>query len=153
MIFAADVGYASDVPSKEKAPTELIACAACGLDHVEHNASGFITMTDYSVPAAPASSSNEFFETHELIAQAEPPDTSERTTLDKVDDVAESIGNVTGVDTVNSLDEVVGKGTYYFENAPTRGSPVGEWIAYIVGVIGFIIGLYFFVRSKWFSDK
>lgn len=55
------------------------------------------------------------------------------------------------IDTVNSIDEIVDKGTYYVKTIPKNGSPK-DWISWIFGVIGLVIGAIFYFKHR-FSKK
>jgi len=55
------------------------------------------------------------------------------------------------VDTVESLDEIETKGTYYIQNIPDKGSSVSTWISYGIGVLGFLFGVVVYIRQKYLS--
>lgn len=55
------------------------------------------------------------------------------------------------IDTVNSLDEISDKGIYYVNSVPDKGSPLSVWVSYIVGIVGFLFGVFFFLKQKYWS--
>lgn len=53
------------------------------------------------------------------------------------------------IDTVNSIEEIVTKGSYYINNPPDKGSPWQSYLAYVLGIIGLAFGSFqYFNKSK-----
>lgn len=89
---------------------------------------------------------------HAYIEPAEPV-TVEASTQVTPESVIKDIseGFSIPVDTVNSLDEIETKGTYYIQNIPDKGSSVSTWISYGIGVLGFLFGVIVYIRQKYLS--
>lgn len=89
-----------------------------------------------------------------LLAQVEAPavqqpmdeDTSQSTIIGKVEEVVSAVG--IPIDTVNSIDEIVDKGTYYVKNIPKTNSPK-DWIAWLFGIIGLLFGAVIYFKNKF----
>lgn len=52
------------------------------------------------------------------------------------------------VDTVENIGDIIDGGLFYLRNAPAAGSPIDEWVAYVIGIIGFLFGVYKHVKGN-----
>ena len=67
-------------------------------------------------------------------------------------DVIDQIATIIPVDTVESIDEIIDTGLYYVQSVPEKGSPIKDYIAYIFGILGTLLGAFFFIRDKYFKS-
>lgn len=52
------------------------------------------------------------------------------------------------VDTIDNIGDIIDGGLFYLRNAPEPGSPIDSWVAYIIGIVGFLFGVYKHVRGQ-----
>ena len=124
LLFTSHVGYASHVPKIEKAETD-VGLFISQKNEVVYN---YIAQADIV--------GDTVLQTH-----------SDADAVSTVSDIAQVLS--IKVDTVNSIDEIIDKGTYYVTKPPGATSNFSTWYGYIVGILGLLVGCVLYFASRW----